>query len=305
MPRILVNQWSQADIDSECAGAYGRFTTGRRAQYQAYFLANPDLADPSHTYLAKDFALALPDSSPPEFEQWLPPGVRHRHYRSGNSSQTLALGLLGISAWRDPSLEWWWEALDVPGPSAVQPSFAFESKLAKEVLGETGGATSVDFFAVDESAVICCECKWVEQGVGACTCASAGGSPATGTCRRGIYDCAAYWKTAAELCMLPKHTYGEAPCRLGFAYQAVRNVAAALALAGPQQTAVFALLYDAANPYFCGNGDWPGWPTVLHHTLDGVHPQLQFRALTWQELVGQLPLDDATRAWASEKHGLD
>jgi hypothetical protein len=85
----------------------------------------------------------------------------------------------------------------------------------------------------------------------------------------------------------------------------VRNVAAALALAGPQQTAVFALLYDAENPYFRGNGEWPGWPAVLHHTLDGVHPQLQFRTRSWRELVRGLPLDDAARAWASEKHGLD
>jgi hypothetical protein len=79
--------------------------------------------------------------------------VRHPHHRSGNSSQTLALGLLGTAAWRDRSLEWWWESLDLPGPTGMTPRF--------------------------------------------------------------IYDCAAYWKTAAELFMLPKHDFGEEPCRLG------------------------------------------------------------------------------------------
>lgn len=305
MPRLLVNQWSQAAIDAECAGAYGAFTTRRRAAYQAYFLANSELADLGHTYLAKDFASALPESSPPEFSQWLPPAARHRHHRSGNSSQMLALGLLGIAARRDPSLEWWWEALDLPGPTSAQPSFEFESSIAKEALGETGGATSVDFLARDESAVICCECKWVEPGIGSCTCKSAGGDPANGTCRQGIYECVAYWQTAADFFALPKYAHRAEPCRLGFAYQAVRNVAAALSLASQSQTAVFVLLYDGENPYFSGHGEWPGWPTVLQHTLDDAHPQLQFRARTWQELVAQLPLDAAARAWASEKHGLD
>jgi hypothetical protein len=96
-----------------------------------------------------------------------------------------------------------------------------------------------------------------------------------------------------------------APTPCSNPHQAVPNVAAALALAVTTQTAGFALLYDARNPYSAGHGDWPGWLTVLRHTLDGAHPQLQFRARSWQELIAQLPLDAAALAWASEKHGLD
>ncbi len=32
--------------------------------------------------------------------------------------------------------------------------------------------------------------------------------------------------------------------------------------------------------------------------------RFQFAAISWQELVPLLPLDEATRAWAKEKHGL-
>jgi hypothetical protein len=296
-----VKQWTKSDIDAECAGAYGAFTQRRTEAYKAYFLAKPELADPHHPFKAKDFAAALPDTAPPEFEQWLPAGARHRHHLSANSSQTLALSLLGTAARRDRSLEWWWDALGgLPGPRSRPPAFSFESKVAKELLGETGGATSVDFYVDDEAAVICCECKWVESGFD-CTCPS----QLSGTCRPGIYNLAAYWQTAKEVFDLDKHEHGAEPCRLGFAYQAVRNVAAALKLAGPGRTAVFALLYNAENPYFGGHDRWPGWATVLGHTLGGAHPQLEFRALSWQQLIRQLPLDATTETWASEKHGLD
>jgi hypothetical protein len=32
---------------------------------------------------------------------------------------------------------------------------------------------------------------------------------------------------------------------------------------------------------------------------------LRFAAVSWQQLVPDLPLDDSTRAWAADKHGLD
>jgi hypothetical protein len=82
------------------------------------------------------------------------------------------------------------------------------------------------------------------------------------------------------------------------------RVAAALALAGQGQQAVFALIYDEENPYFGGYGDWPGWPAALHATLDHAHPGLGFRSVSWQELTPLLPPDGAVYEWASEKHGL-
>jgi hypothetical protein len=42
----------------------------------------------------------------------------------------------------------------VPGPHSRPPGFAFESKRAKALLGETGGATAVDFLVEDDAAVI-------------------------------------------------------------------------------------------------------------------------------------------------------
>jgi hypothetical protein len=86
-------------------------------------------------------------------------------------------------------------------------------------------------------------------------------------------------------------------------YQAVRNVAAALALAGQGQQAVFALIYDQENPYFGGYGDWPGWPAALHATLDHAHPGLSFRSVSWQELTPLLPSDGAVYAGRPKSTG--
>lgn len=127
----------------------------------------------------------------------------------------------------------------------------------------------------------------------------------SGSCRPAVYATTAHWQAAADIFRLGKHVYGRAPCRLGFVYQAVRNVAAAFALVEDGQTAVFALVYDATNPYFTGAGEWPGWPEVLAHTLDDAHSQLRFIARSWQELMRELPLTRAAQFWASEKHGLD
>jgi hypothetical protein len=52
-----------------------------------------------------------------------------------------------------------------------------------------------------------------------------------------------YWKTAHEVLHLPERQSGE-PCPLSFTYQAVRSVAAAIALAKDGQKPVFGLIYD-------------------------------------------------------------
>jgi hypothetical protein len=82
----------------------------------------------------------------------------------------------------------------------------------------------------------------------------------------------------------------------------VRHAAALRALAGADRPAVLAQLYDANNPYFDGAGDWPGWPDLLAQAV--TDEGFQFAAISWQELVPLLPLDESTRAWAAEKHGL-
>jgi hypothetical protein len=66
------------------------------------------------------------------------------------------------------------------------------------------------------------------------------------------------------------------------------------------------LLYDECNPYFRPTNDWPGWPDLLARTLADAErlELLWFRALSWQTLIGQLPLEDSAREWARRKHRL-
>jgi hypothetical protein len=105
--------------------------------------------------------------------------------------------------------------------------------------------------------------------------------------------------------LLAARSHGRGPCPLSPVYQAVRSVAAALKLSKPDGAAVFGLIYDANNPYFAGQGEWPGWPAVLRDALvDANQTRVRFRPDSWQALMPHLVLDDATRAWAHEKHGL-
>ena len=295
--------WTGPEVIAECRAAYNAYRADRTESYRAYFTANPHLRADDHAYKARDLAAALPD-------EWgalaglLPLSERHRHHLSGNSSQVLALGLLGVAATGDPSLSWLWNALaPLPPTRSRRPTWSFERKLAPEVLDEQPRQTSIDFFVDDPAAVLCIEAKWTEDGIGACGCATSGGDPALGRCSQRVLDRTAYSRVARDVFALPDRE-DRRPCPLSFTYQAVRNVAAALALAQPGQEAVFALVYDGENPYFAGCGRWPGWPAALRRTLDEVRPGLRFAAVAWQELLPLLPLDDATRAWASEKHGL-
>jgi len=168
------------------------------------------------------------------------------------------------------------------------------------LLDERPRQTAVDYFVDDPAALLCVECKWMEAGIGACGCGS--DAALAGDCSDRVLDRSRYWEVAREVFGLPDRELGK-PCPLSFTYQAVRNVAAALALARTDQQPVFGLIYDATNPYFAGCGDWPGWPNVLSATLSDT--AIRFASVSWQELLPLLPLDDATRAWASEKHALD
>lgn len=43
---------------------------------------------------------------------------------------------------------------------------------------------------------------------------------------------------------------------------------------------------------------------MLSTTLNDAHPDLRFRAVSWQELMPLLELDEDVRDWAHQKHGL-
>ena len=295
--------WTGPEVIAECRAAHNAYRAARTDTYRAYFAANPHLKAEDHAYTATNLAAALPDKWS-GLAELLPVSERHRHHLSGNSSQVLALGLLGVAAKRDPTLAWLWNALGpLPPAQSDLPAWRFERKLGPNVLAEEPRQTSIDFYVDDPAALLCIEAKWTEDGIGKCGCAGGGGNPAAGECTEKVLERKAYWRAAYDVFHLPEREAGQ-PCPLSFTYQAVRNVAAALAIARPGQEAVFGLVYDADNPYFGTCGRWPGWPAALRATLDDAHPGLRFAAVSWQQLLPLLPLDDSSRAWASEMHGL-
>lgn len=300
-----LHEWTSGRIREQCHRAWLDYDAALRDRYIAYFRRRPDLAHPTQAWSAKDIGSALPTGW--EGLAQLIPSGRHRHHLSGKSSQVLALGLLGASGKLDPSHSCLWNAFSpLKAAESPAPSRTFEFEVPKPLLGEDDGRrTSVDYLVQDPAVVMCIECKWREDGVGSCSCAQAGGDPKTGDCRAVIRDeRPAYWAAAHDVYFLPDRRHGK-PCPLSPVYQAVRNVAAALALRPVDGVAVFGLVYDAANPYFAGCGDWPGWPSVLASALDdGDRSELRFRAVSWQDLMPLLKLDDHVREWAREKHGL-
>jgi hypothetical protein len=63
--------------------------------------------------------------------------------------------------------------------------------------------TSVDYRVLDDGPIMCIECKWAEAGIGACSCARAGGDPETGKCRPAVLnDRPLYWDTANDVFFL-------------------------------------------------------------------------------------------------------
>jgi hypothetical protein len=117
-PAHLAN-WSGPQIDAECGAAHGAYRARRTSSYQAYFGANVEFKDEHHTYKAKDLVAALPDGWG-ELADALPVPERHKEHLSGNSSQVLALGLLGVAARRNQSLAWLWEGLGpLPPPAGL------------------------------------------------------------------------------------------------------------------------------------------------------------------------------------------
>ena len=302
MGSTYLGDWSYEQIAGECSQAYNAYRRSLNARYEAYFQANPALAG-SHPQKAASLEQAMPPGM-----EWLaekiPPGVRHRHHCSGKSSQALGLGLLGAACLRDPSLRWYEAVLApvVPFSPLEAPTASFEFELDPNVLNEHPRVTAVDFLVETRDAVICTEIKWAEQGLGRCSCGAS--NPAIANCSSKVRGRSAYWDVARDIFLLPDRVAGK-PCPISAGYQAIRNAAAAIALAKDRQP-VFVLLYDADNPYFRETNDWPGWPEVLRKTLHSadLNGFLQFRAISWQEFLPQLPLSEIERRWAREKHEL-
>jgi hypothetical protein len=296
--------WTRETIDAECEQAWRRYDRRLGARYARYFEEHPDLAGEQRSS-ARDLAAALPTGWE-RLAHAVPEDAWDRQHLSGKSSQTLGVALLGVAASRDPSLEWLWRALDgLPAPADPEPRLEFEHVVEASLLGERPRQTSIDLLVDDPYVLIGIATKWRERGVGACLCRGEGTGPAPGNrCSRRVEQREPYWETAATVLGLAPRDPA-APCPISPAYEAVRQAAALRALAGRGRPAVLAFVYDATNPYFAATDGWPGWPELLGESVRADPDRFRFTAISWQELVPLLPLDDPTRAWAADKHGLD
>jgi hypothetical protein len=300
--------WTKGRIDTECTVAYRRYERALQDHYTAYFARYPHLRSFGHQYSAHSLAGALPPGYA-DLQRLIPKRAQHRFIRSARSSQGLALALLGVAAKIDPSLKWFWDALQLPFrvDTSRPSSCSFEFPLDKTDLNEQPRTSQLDFLVRHRSICVSAEIKWSENGLGSCSCfREAEGSPLPGDhCAARVYDRAAYWAVAQEVFALPAERSHVLPCPISPVYQVVRNVAAVRHLAGKSRPAVFVLLYDARNPFFCRTGEWPGWPAILSSVLnDSESTQFWFRAVSWQHLIAQLPLPASVRRWAQVKHQL-
>lgn len=299
---IELAAWTKDEIDASCKKPYGVYARDLTVRYRQYFADHPELAS-DHPIKARDLTSALPPGA--DFlEEYLPEKLRHRQHLSGRSSQIVALALLGLSWRRDPSLRWLKEAFGLPRLlRSPAPTARFEVELESQLLNESPLVSTIDFLIEDEASVICVEAKFGEDGMGRCSCPT--GSPPIAACSQKVLQRPLYWETARDVFFLPDRTPGKA-CPISASYQAIRNAAAARALAGEGRRAVFALLYDARNPYFSPVGSWPGWPYLLARTLKDAErlERFWFRAVSWQELIPKLPLGESAREWARVKHAL-
>jgi hypothetical protein len=298
--------WTRADVDAECESAWRRYDRRLGARYARYFEDHPDLAGEQRTS-ARDLGAALPPGWG-DLADAVPADAWKRQHLSGKSSQTLAVGLLGVAARRDPSLAWLWRALEpLPPAAADEPATEFEHVVDPSLLGERPRQTSFDVLVDDPNVLIGIETKWRERGVGTCLCRGEGAGPLAGSrCSRRVEQRAPYWDAAETILGLAARESGD-PCPISPVYEVVRHAAALIALAGPDRPAALALLYDAHNPYFASVDEWPGWPDLLREAVEQhAHPEeIRLVAISWQELVPLLPLDEPTLAWAADKHGLD
>jgi hypothetical protein len=292
--------WTSAEIDAQCRPAYNTYRRSRNEHYTRYFDRHPTLRG-AHPLRARDLEAALPPGHG-DLAGLIAPADLHREHLSANSSQILALSLLGPSTRNDPRLGWLFASMRPllpPLPVGTVPGTRFEATLAPEILGERPRQTAIDFLVSSPEMVLCVEAKWTEPGLGTCSCDERAGEG----CSARVLDRDAYWRAAERVFGLPAPG-PDRDCPIAAGYQAVRNAAAAAALAEGREAA-FGLIYDAENPYFRRTGEWPGWPEVLSETVaDHGDGSVRFAATSWHELFAGLPLDRASVAWATDKHGL-
>jgi hypothetical protein len=280
--------WTPERVKQACALRYKAYLRAVRARHTAYYQARPAERSTTHAFAARSLAHALPPGRA-SLANAIPPSAWHRHHLSGGSSQVLAVSLLATGAEVDGSLAW----LGIGDLGRITRT-SFEVTLSPETLNERPYSTTIDWLVESDDFLIATEAKFTEHGMGTCRCKGR----STGQCSSKVMD-RPYWEVARDELGLEGPRHGVS-CQLGFAYQAVRNVAAARALADGRQ-AIFILLHDARNPYFTRVGAWPGWPMLLSDAL--ASSAITFYPLAWQRLVAHDAIPTDVRIWATEKHG--
>jgi hypothetical protein len=255
-----------------------------------YFEARPQSRSATQPWAASERRLTFPEGWE-HLADLLPEDKWHRFHMFGGSSQVLALTLLAAAANADPTLQW------LPGAEALGSSRAslFEVELAPHVLNERPHQTTIDWLVLGRYGVIAAEAKFTEKGFGTCRCEGR----SRGACSSRVLQ-RPYWPTASTALGLCRDE-ASGRCPLSFVYQAVRNMAAASAIAASRRAA-FLLLYDERNPFFAGACEWPGWASLLRDV--SVSSVIAVRTLTWQDLLGRVRLEPTVMRWAEDKHGV-
>lgn len=173
----------------------------------------------------------------------------------------------------------------------------FEYPVGFGLLNEVPRTTDVDFFVSGPRGVLALESKFMEGGMGSCSCFGR----AEGRCEKRVLA-RPYWKVAQEIFTLPAPQPAK-PCALSLSYQLVRNTAAVLEMSGLRERAAFGVMYDERNPYFSGAGTWPGWARVINNLTNDI---VTLRAVSWQDIIRVLTRRGRSEVfkWAEEKHGL-
>lgn len=272
-------EWTHEQVAAECEPSYEAYAETLRGRHRRW---------PNSPQSARHDVF-------PEHLSWvstlLPPELWHDAWWAAKSSQTLALTLLAAACRSRPTL-CWLPFADQLGRKRVG---LFEVELAEGTLNERPHQTQIDFLAIGSDAVVAVEAKFSEHGFTPCSCKQRD----EGICSARVRE-RPYWTVASRELGL-RETANR--CPLSLAYQPVRNIAAAQAIAGRARASAFVLLYDERNPYFAGAGRWPGWIVML----DGLtqYAQTRFTALPWQALITHAGLDPETIQWAMDKHGLE
>lgn len=247
--------------------------------------------------VADDIETALPSGWGHTISDLVPAARRHEHHLSAKSSQTLLLGTFGIAQILDPTLAWLERSFGIRLPGA---QLELEVDVRPDLLNEHPRVTQLDALVESDNALFCLEAKWTESHLGTCSCGEA--ARARGECLPRVRARPTYWE-ASEACLGLDTT--TAPCQLGAAYQAVRVIAAARALAHEsKRRAIAGLLYDARNPVFAGTDQWPGWARLLENLAASAHGDVTVVACSWQQLAAELPSDPELERWLGDKHSI-